>query len=123
MSASTVCGKCPCRTPFIADPDVVQRGKELVFEPPLDEGIREIVLALIAHGVDTYESCQGGEGHGSPVPFVRFEGGLSEGPRAFSVAVAYGLPVANLMRVWSVDHDMLHGPWWEMTFIPSRPSA
>ena len=36
----------------------LQRAKELYFEPPLDEGIREIVVALIAHGVETYELCE-----------------------------------------------------------------
>lgn len=114
-----ICAHCPCRTPFIADPTTIQRARELIFEPPLDEGIREIVLTLVAHGVETYESCQGGEGHGSPLPFVRFEGNLSEGLRALSVAIAYGFPISNLMRVWSIDGGMLHGPWWEMIFVPS----
>ena len=76
---------------FYGDPEKLQRARELNFEPPLDEGIREIVVTLIAHGVETYESCEGGEGHSYPEPTVRFEGDLSEGLRVASVALGYGL--------------------------------
>jgi hypothetical protein len=105
----------------MADPEKLQRARELNFEPPLDEGIREIVVTLIAHGVETYESCEGGEGHSYPEPTVRFEGDLSEGLRVASVALGYGLPVSRLRRTWAIKDGMLHGPWWEMTFIPPRP--
>jgi hypothetical protein len=47
----------------MADSDKLQRARELYFESPLDEGIREIVVTLIAHGVETCESCDGSEGH------------------------------------------------------------
>jgi hypothetical protein len=32
---------------------------ELHFDPPLDDGIRDIVLTLMAAGIETRESCQG----------------------------------------------------------------
>jgi hypothetical protein len=115
------CVACPCRTPFMADPEKLARARELHFEPPLDEGIREIVHTLIAQGVQTCESCEGGKGHAYPEPTVRFEGDESEGLRAVSVALAYGMPVARLQRVWAARRGALHGPWWEMIFIPSRP--
>jgi hypothetical protein len=57
---AAVCDGCPCRTPFMADPEKLARARELDFEPPLDEGIREIVLTLIVQGVQTCESCEGG---------------------------------------------------------------
>jgi hypothetical protein len=114
------CTACPCRTPFMADPTKLAEARELYFEPPLDEGIREIVLTLIAQGIQTYESCQGGAGHSYLEPTVRFEGDESEGLRAVAVALAYGMPVARLRRVWGVTHGALHGPWREMTFVPSR---
>jgi hypothetical protein len=107
----------------MADPENLRRARELYFEPPLDDGIRETVVTLIAHGIETCESCEGGEGHAYSVPTVRFEGDLSEGLRAVAVALAYGFPVSRLQRVWSVDHGMLHGPWWEITFVPPRPAA
>lgn len=116
-----ICGHCPSRTPFMADPENLRRARDLHFEPPLDEGVREIVETMIAHGIETFESCQGGEGHVSPEPIIRFEGGLAEGPRAFAVAVAYRFPVNRLRRAWGVTDGMLHGPWWEMTFSKPRP--
>jgi hypothetical protein len=51
------CDHCPSRTPLRPDPENLQRAKELHFEPPLDEGIREIVTTLVANGVETFESC------------------------------------------------------------------
>jgi hypothetical protein len=42
------CEHCPGRTPFRPDPENLARAKELQFEPALDEGIREIVIMLIA---------------------------------------------------------------------------
>ncbi len=33
------------------------------FDPPLDPGISEFVAVLQSKGVETYESCQGGDGH------------------------------------------------------------
>jgi hypothetical protein len=127
MNAQTklgkLCAECPCRTPFRCDPDDIQRAESLNFEPPLDEGIREIVHILIANGIETYESCEGGDGHGFPEPTVRFEGDLSEGLRAASIAQAYKLPVFALRRAWTMRDGMLHGPWWEMTFILARAAV
>lgn len=118
-----LCTECPARTPFRPDPETIQRARELQFEPPLDDGIREIVLTLVAQGVETFESCEGGDGHAFPEPTVRFEGDLAEGPRAFAAAIACDLPVARLRRTWGVIDGMLHGPWWEMTFSLPRPTT
>ena len=83
---------------------------------PLDPGIRRYVLILRAHGVETFESCQGGHGHCYPDPTVRFHGQSGEGFRAFAIARQYGLPVAALRRYYSVEDGELVGPQWEMTF-------
>jgi hypothetical protein len=112
----------PNRTPFRPDPDALQRAKELDFEPPLDQGIRNAVIALIANGVEAFESCEGGRGHSYAEPTVRFEGDSSEGLRALSVALAHGLPVKELKRTWGVLEKMIHGPWWELTFYPPKDS-
>lgn len=117
-----LCADCPCRTPLRPDPQTIQQARNLIFEPPLDEGIRHIVEVLVAGGIETYESCQGGNGHCYAEPTVRFEGALSEGLRATAVAIANGLPANALRRVWEVRDGMLHGPWWEITFSPPRPS-
>jgi hypothetical protein len=56
------------KTPLRPDPETVQNARELIFEPPLDEGIREIVITLATNGVETFESCQGGPEHCFPEP-------------------------------------------------------
>jgi hypothetical protein len=91
-----------------------------VFSTPLDPGIEVAVLALRAAGVETFESCQGGAGHAYPEPTVRFHGQVEEGWRALAVALAAGLPVYCLRRIWPVIEKEPTGPWWELTFV-SRP--
>lgn len=119
-ASARICDHCPCRTPFLANPENIQRARDLHFVDPLDDGIREIVITLIAHGVETSESCEGGPGHSFPDPTVLFEGDNSGGLRALSVALAYGFPVTRLRRAWAIRDGLLHGPWWEMTFSPPR---
>jgi hypothetical protein len=116
------CAQCPGRTPFRPDPENLAQARELKFEPPLDDGIRDIVVMLIANGIETFESCEGGKGHSFPEPTVRFEGGDSEGLRAVSIAMENGLPVRRLRRTWGVQSNILHGPWWEMTFRSPKDS-
>jgi len=108
------------KTPFRPDPESVQAAQELQFDPPLDEGIREIVVTLARNHIETFESCEGGSGHCFPEPTVRFAGGSSEGLRAVAVALANGLPVTELRRTWAILDYSIHGPWWEMTFRPPR---
>lgn len=86
------------------------------FYPPLDPQIAPIVLVLRRHGVETFESCQGGSGHAYPEPTVRFHGDTSEGFRALSAAMKERLPVAELRRVWRIQDKEPTGPWWEITF-------
>jgi hypothetical protein len=113
---------CASRTPLRPDAEAIQRGQERYFDPPLDSGIRDIVLTLIDNGIETFESCEGGRGHSFPEPTVKFEGGSSQGLRALAVALEYGLPVHRLRRAWGVIDGVMHGPWWEMTFHPPKNS-
>lgn len=83
----------------------------------LDPGIARYVDVLDAAGIETYESCQGGEGHSYPEPAVRFHGERGQGFRALAVALQHGLPVRAVRRIWTVDEDgHPHGPHWEMSF-------
>lgn len=86
---------------------------------PLDSGIRHAVLVLRAGGVETFESCEGGEGHPAPEPMVRFYGDAWAGYRAFAVAMEHGLPVFELRRCHDVYDGQLHGPWWTLVFHPA----
>jgi hypothetical protein len=90
------------------------------FDSPLDAGIRDAVLVLVAGGVETFESCEGGPGHAYPEPTVRFYGNRAEGFRALGVAMQAGLSVAGLRRVWPILDDEPTGPWWELTFHHHR---
>src|SRR5437667_12891864 len=82
----------------------------------IDPGIADEVRILSSNGVETIESCQGGQGHSFPEPTVRFAGGKSEGPRALSIALQYDLRVTALRRVWAIIDGEAVGPLWEMTF-------
>ena len=84
----------------------------------LDKGIEKAVMVLRQHGVETIESCEGGKNHAFPEPTVRFSGGKAEGYRALSVALAEGLRVIDLRRVWPILDDEPTGPFWELTFVP-----
>lgn len=85
-------------------------------DPPLDEGIAKYVEALRLNMVDTFSSCEGGDGHLFAEPTIRFSGGHGEGFRAFAICVEEGFPVSDLRRFWRWDDDTLSGPWWEITF-------
>lgn len=93
-----------------------QVAREDVYVPGLDPGIERIVLTLREGGVETYESCEGGEGHSFPEPTVRFCGERAEGYRAAAWALQHDLPVVALKRVWSVQDGELTGAFWELTF-------
>lgn len=88
-----------------------------ILVPGLDPKIAHIVHVLRAGGVETYESCQGGEGHSYPEPTVRFFGQYDEGFRAYAWAKQHGLPVCDLRRCWIDQGGELVGPHWEMTFF------
>jgi hypothetical protein len=86
-------------------------------ERELDPGIRDHVAILRAAGIETFESCQGGEGHAFHEPTVRFHGDASEGFRALAVALRHSLKVSELRRYYSIQDGEPHGPHWEMTFF------
>jgi hypothetical protein len=95
------------------------KGK-MTFSPPLDRGIRRAVHVLVNAGIETFESCGGGAGHSYAEPTVRFYGGKGEGFKALSAAIQAGLKVGDLRRVWPVLDDEPTGPWWELTFAPTK---
>ncbi len=86
----------------------------------LDSGIADAVGILKEAGVETFESCEGGEGHAYPMPTVRFHGDNSEGFRALAAAMRVQLSVAELRRVWVMQDGEPNGPWWELTFAPTK---
>ena len=83
---------------------------------PLDEGIKPYVLILRSKGVETFESCEGGEGHAMPEPTIYFHGDTSTGWKALAFAMERGLPVRSLRYAWSMTDGLPDGPYWEMVF-------
>jgi hypothetical protein len=83
----------------------------------LDAGIAAVVAFLNQHGVETYESCQGGAGHAFFEPTVRFHGEKQEGYRVAALLLQHGYRVADLRRFWSVIDGELTGPRWEVTLV------
>lgn len=86
------------------------------YSPPLDPGIKRYVETLNAASVETFESCQGGDGHSYAEPTVRLHGDRSEGFRAFAVVQQHGFPVSALRRTWPIVDGEPTGPWWELVF-------
>jgi len=85
---------------------------------PIDAGIVHAVRVLWTAGVEVFESCQGGEGHGLPEPMVLFHGGKGAGWRAVAAAQEMGLPLLALRRCWSVIDGEPTGPDWQLVFRP-----
>jgi hypothetical protein len=88
----------------------------------LDDGIRQAVLVLRQHGIETFESCEGGDGHAFLEPTIRFHGHKSEGFRALAAALEAGLRVSELRRVWPILDGEPTGPCWELTLTASTGS-
>ncbi|MGR3464255.1 hypothetical protein [Limimaricola sp.] len=88
----------------------------LALDMPLDVGIERAVHVLREEGVETIESCEGGDGHPFHEPTVRLAGGPGEGFRAFGIAMRAGLQPQSIARVWVVDEGELTGPYWDLTF-------
>ncbi len=90
----------------------------------LDPGIREAVWALRREGIETVQSCQGGEGHSFPEPTVRFVGDRGTGFRALEIALRpdirtdIGLPLDSLCRTWGIVDGEPTGPIWELRWLP-----
>ena len=87
-----------------------------VVDMELDPGIRRYVLILRSQGIETFESCQGGEAHAFPEPTIKFHGNHGEGFKALAVAMTFHLPILSVRLAWDFYDGFPHGPWWEMTF-------
>ena len=83
-------------------------------ELTLDPGISFPVKVLMEHGIQTFESCQGGEGHCFKYPTIRFYGDKTEGYRAFDVLAKHGFRVLFLQRTWDIDHNEIGAPYWQL---------
>lgn len=93
----------------------------------IDKNIFPAVEILNKAGFETFESCQGGEGHCFPEATVRFWGNEFDLIRAFSVCELYKLNVFNGRRVYrktpfyenqtSLLGEVWDRPFNELTFL------
>ena len=92
----------------------------------LDPGIADAVHVLRAAGINTSQSCEGGDGHTRSEPIVEFRGDFAEALRAVAAAVDNGIPIQELRRVWHVRFHTIEGPWWALSLrpgaVPDDPS-
>jgi len=86
------------------------------YNSQLDKGIKRYVEILVAAGIETYESCEGGKNHAFPEPSICFHGDHTEGFRALAIALQHALPVSSLRRAWSIEDLEPVGPTWEIVF-------
>lgn len=86
-------------------------------ETAVDLGIVRAVKTLRDAGIETCESCEGGEGHSMAEPTVRFIGEAEAGWRGLAVCLNYGFPVRALRRYWAVStNGEPQAPRWELVF-------
>lgn len=78
----------------------------------VDPGILAAVEILNAHGFETVESCQGGEGHCYDLPTVRFKGNEFDVIRAYELCLAHRLCVLEGKRVYRKCTDIIKDNNW-----------
>jgi len=93
----------------------------------LEPGIAPVVHALREWGIDTYYSCEGGEGHACRTPTVRFEGDEHQAFQALALVYRLGYRVQELRQVWTFAGLELHAmprPTWHLSlcFWPFSPT-
>ena len=92
----------------------------------LDPGIRDAVIALRGRGIETLDSCQGGEGHALIWPMVSFDSGEEDALSAFRFMIERGFPADRLHKAWYHCPDCypeLSGPVWEIIFLHSSMAS
>ena len=86
----------------------------------LDPGIRDAVVLLRGHGIDTNSSCQGGPGHGYSHPVIFFGGDDHSGLRAVWLLEGAGYHVDELVRIWDLNAGSFG--YWRVD-LPALPEA
>jgi hypothetical protein len=84
----------------------------------LDPGIRLAVRVLHAHGIETCQSCQGGEGHAYDRPTVDLVARADDavGFGALAALADFGLPVCDVAILWRVENGLPFEKLWRITF-------
>ena len=89
---------------------------KVIMDNDIDYGIRYFVYTLNKEGIKTFESCEGGEGHGLPEPFVGFHGNKSTVYKAIGICLEHNLPIAEIAEVISIQDNTAITPVIRITF-------
>ena len=88
----------------------------------LDDGIRFPVRVLHARGIETGQSCEGGEGHAYDHPTVDLLGNTpSAGFAALAALTEYGLRVRDVALLWPVNQGLPGENFWRITLCQPWP--
>jgi hypothetical protein len=87
----------------------------------IDPDIAPALHALADYEIDTFSSCQGGDGHAHLMPVILFHGDENAGLYAVWLLEAAGFRVWELSRRWSLDHGMPRQPYWEVVMRSLEP--
>lgn len=89
----------------------------------LDPGIRFAVRVLHARGIETGQSCEGGDGHAYDHPTIDLQDG-SRRPAGFAALAAledYGLGVHSISLHYRVDRGLPDECFWRVTLRQPWP--
>ena len=87
----------------------------------IDPEIAAAVHALADYEIDTFSSCQAGEGHPCTMPEILFHGDEAAGLYAVWLLEAQGFRVWELSRHWDLDHGLPRQPFWRVTLRTLEP--
>jgi hypothetical protein len=109
MEHSIVDSKMPVRQIMWSDPNAYDG---------IDPGIRFAVRVLHAAGIETCQSCQGGQGHCYLEPTIEMVCGGDDatGFAALHALNTYVLPVQDIAILWPVKNGLPYERLWRITF-------
>lgn len=90
----------------------------------LDPGIRFAVRVLHARGIETGQSCEGGNGHSYVRPTIELQAGCGSDVQGFAALAAletFGLEVSEISLVWPIDRGMPYEKNWRIELRRAWP--
>ncbi len=97
--------------------------REEAFYCGLDAGIRFAVRVLHAAGIETCQSCQGGEGHAYHEPSIDLpvSSDDAQGFAALAALKSYGIDVLTVGMVWTVNDGLPRDLVWRIELRRTYP--
>jgi hypothetical protein len=89
----------------------------------IDSEIASALHALADFEIDTFSSCQGGEGHASLMPEIFFHGNDDVGLYAVWLLESQGFRVWELSHHWDLEHGLPRRPFWRVALRTLMPLA